>query len=77
MINVGSIAGKFNVISEDDSIYIECKGIRPQPIPTYAYDVSKAAVHFLTAKLASELSSHHITINAIAPGMTLYKKIKR
>lgn len=31
-------------------------GIRPQPFPTFAYDVSKAAVHHLTKKLADELA---------------------
>lgn len=49
-------------------------GERPQPIPTYAYDTSKAAVHMLTTKLSSELADrrkhggHSITVNAIAPG---------
>jgi len=36
--------------------------------PTYAYDASKAAVHHLTRKLAGELSTRRITVNAIAPG---------
>eukprot|EP01113_Clastostelium_recurvatum_P005745 TRINITY_DN12576_c0_g1_i2.p1 TRINITY_DN12576_c0_g1~~TRINITY_DN12576_c0_g1_i2.p1 ORF type:complete len:272 (-),score=53.06 TRINITY_DN12576_c0_g1_i2:56-871(-) len=44
-------------------------GIRPQIIPTYAYDASKAAVHMLTQKLAQDLSHRHITVNAIAPGL--------
>ena len=49
-------------------------GIRPQVFPTFSYDVSKAAVHHLTKKLADELSDrrseggHAITVNAIAPG---------
>ena len=49
-------------------------GIQQQPVPTFAYDASKAAVHMLTKKLASEFSDrrsdggHRITVNAIAPG---------
>jgi len=43
-------------------------GLNPQPIPTFAYDTSKAAVHHLTRKLASELASKRITANVIAPG---------
>lgn len=44
-------------------------GIRPQRVPTFAYDVSKAAVHALTQKLAFTLAPQHITVNAIAPGL--------
>ena len=42
--------------------------------PTFSYDLSKAAVHHLTLKLADELADrrekggHAITVNAIAPG---------
>lgn len=45
----------------------------PQPIPSFAYDASKAAIHMLTKKLATELADrrkkggHRITVNAIAP----------
>jgi len=51
-------------------------GIRPQGVPTFAYDVSKAAVHHLTVKLSSELGNRwradgtrrRVTVNALAPG---------
>eukprot|EP01087_Luapelamoeba_hula_P012182 TRINITY_DN3386_c0_g1_i1.p1 TRINITY_DN3386_c0_g1~~TRINITY_DN3386_c0_g1_i1.p1 ORF type:complete len:268 (+),score=36.95 TRINITY_DN3386_c0_g1_i1:75-878(+) len=43
-------------------------GIQHQLIPTYAYDISKAAVHHLTRKFADEFSRDFITANAIAPG---------
>jgi NAD(P)-dependent dehydrogenase (short-subunit alcohol dehydrogenase family) len=42
-------------------------GLRPQNVPTYSYDISKAAVHHLTLKLANELAGMAITCNAIAP----------
>jgi len=43
-------------------------GMIPQEAPTHAYDVSKAAVHHLTKKMAGDLARRGITVNAIAPG---------
>ena len=43
-------------------------GIGHQRVPSWSYDVSKAAVHHLTVKLAEELGKQNITVNAIAPG---------
>lgn len=42
-------------------------GLQHQPVPTYAYDASKAAVINLTRKLSAELAPA-VTVNAIAPG---------
>jgi NAD(P)-dependent dehydrogenase (short-subunit alcohol dehydrogenase family) len=35
---------------------------------SYAYGASKAAVHYLSRKLAAELASEFITVNCVAPG---------
>ena len=43
-------------------------GIVPQEAPTHAYDVSKAAVHQLTKKMAADLAKKNVTVNAVAPG---------
>ena len=43
-------------------------GMTPMKTPTHAYDVSKAAVHHLTKKMAADLAKKNITVNAIAPG---------
>lgn len=43
-------------------------GLMPQEAPTHAYDVSKAAVHHLTKKMASDLAPWGITVNCVAPG---------
>ena len=43
-------------------------GFLPQDAPTHAYDVSKAAVHHLTKKIASDLAPYGVTVNCLAPG---------
>ncbi|HEX3779828.1 MAG TPA: SDR family oxidoreductase [Pseudonocardiaceae bacterium] len=43
-------------------------GLRVPAMPNYSYSAAKAGLHQLTAVLAAELGSRHITVNAIAPG---------
>ena len=43
-------------------------GIRLNPWPTFSYHASKAAILFLTKRLAAELCADHINVTAIAPG---------
>jgi NAD(P)-dependent dehydrogenase (short-subunit alcohol dehydrogenase family) len=44
-------------------------GEKPQQVPTYSYDASKAALHHLSKKMASDFSQHRITVNVLAPGV--------
>ena len=63
--------GLVSVIMLLHTIYINIgsiAGIISQEAPTHAYDVSKAAVHHLTKKMAADLAKKNITVNAIAPG---------
>ncbi len=43
-------------------------GIRLNPWDTYSYHASKAAIHYLTKRLAARLITDHINVTAIAPG---------
>ena len=43
-------------------------GLLPQEAPTHAYDVSKAAIHHLTKKMAKDFAPKGVTVNCIAPG---------
>ena len=56
-------------------------GLRPQAVPTWSYDVSKAAVHHLTVKMAGLLvrrpGGKLITVNALAPGYVPSKMSKQ
>lgn len=52
-------------------------GLSNQPLPTFSYDTSKAAVHHLGRHLASTLASRKITVNNIAPGLVPSKMSKQ
>ncbi len=58
-------------------------GIKPQAFPTWSYDISKAAVHHLTLKMARTFADrraaggHSICVNAIAPGYVPSKMSKQ
>ena len=41
--------------------------LRAQPVPTWAYEPTKAALHALSVKLAAELAPS-VTVNTLAPG---------
>ena len=43
-------------------------GLHVNSLPTFSYGPSKAGIHHLTRKLAADLASKHINVNAIAPG---------
>ncbi len=43
-------------------------GIRLNPLETYSYHASKAALIYLTRRMAAHLVSDRIVVNAIAPG---------
>jgi NAD(P)-dependent dehydrogenase (short-subunit alcohol dehydrogenase family) len=43
-------------------------GVRIEPIQSYSYSASKAAVHQLTRQLAADLAARHISVNAVLPG---------
>jgi NAD(P)-dependent dehydrogenase (short-subunit alcohol dehydrogenase family) len=43
-------------------------GIKLNPLETYSYHASKAALIYLTRRVAARLVQDHIVVNAIAPG---------
>jgi 2-deoxy-D-gluconate 3-dehydrogenase len=43
-------------------------GIRLNPLETYSYHASKAALIYLTKRMAAKLVAEHIVVTAIAPG---------
>jgi NAD(P)-dependent dehydrogenase (short-subunit alcohol dehydrogenase family) len=62
--NAASSDGRANIINIGS-----VAGIQHQVAPTYAYDVSKAAVIHLSKKLATDLAPININVNCIAPGL--------
>lgn len=59
---------------------VTCSSIgarQPSPVTGAAYATAKAAIGGLTRRLARELGSQHIRINAIAPGLFLTDRLRR
>jgi NAD(P)-dependent dehydrogenase (short-subunit alcohol dehydrogenase family) len=44
-------------------------GLAVPKMDNFAYSASKAAVHHMTRVLAVRLGAHHVTVNAVAPGL--------
>ncbi|KAI0729577.1 rhamnolipids biosynthesis 3-oxoacyl-reductase [Fomitopsis betulina] len=62
VINISSIAGLTPIAYDDRLTGGATNGL-------WSYNTSKAAVNHLTTQLASTLTSRHITVNAILPGI--------
>lgn len=60
IINISSIAG-LSPFAEDR--------LSGAGMGTYSYAVSKAAVNHLTSIMAAKFAKHHVTVNAILPGV--------
>ncbi|KAH8064773.1 hypothetical protein JL722_1656 [Aureococcus anophagefferens] len=65
--DLGSRAGRGGRRGASAVMVGSVAGLTHQPTPTHAYDTSKAALHSLTKKFASDLAPK-VTVNAIAPG---------